>query len=106
MITYRRNLLRYLDRLGDRQIALLDGALQVDILDLFAQIGFGADESNQTILDDKVDVGSFRDWFKDGSCSLDNQLRAAIHDYSLVIHNWISILSGIASILSWSIPRH
>lgn len=49
--TYGWDLLRDVDGLGDGQLALLDRTLEIDVLDLLAQAGLGADEANQAILD-------------------------------------------------------
>lgn len=49
--TYRWDLLGDVDGLGNGQLALLDRTLEIDVFDLLAQAGLGADEADQAILD-------------------------------------------------------
>jgi len=73
----RWDLLGEVDRLGDRDNALLNRTLEVDVLDLLAQVRLGVHQPDQTILDLKVDVCALVDGLVDGSDSLDNQLGAS-----------------------------
>jgi hypothetical protein len=49
--THRRNLLWKLNVLCDRDLALLNRALHINIGDLFAEICLGIDEPDQSIFD-------------------------------------------------------
>ncbi len=71
---HRWDLARQLDGLGDGQQALLDGALEVDVLDLLAQVRLRADKPDQAVLDLQVDVGALLDSFVDLADGLDNEL--------------------------------
>lgn len=51
LLSYVRNLVGQLDRLGDGQRASVDGALHVHVLDLLAQICLGADKTDQAVFD-------------------------------------------------------
>lgn len=75
---YRWDLLREVDRLGDGDNALLNRALEVDVLDLLAQVRLGVHQPDQTILDLEIDVCALLDGLVDGSDSLDNQLGATV----------------------------
>lgn len=56
--THRWDLIWNLNIFGHDDLALLDWAFHVDILDLLAKIGFRVDEANQTVLDLQNDIGS------------------------------------------------
>jgi len=73
-----RNLGRKLDRLSNAQGTLLDGALEVNVLDLFAQVRLGADKTNEAVLDLQQDVGALLDGLLDSSGSLNNKLLASL----------------------------
>lgn len=60
-MSYVGNLLGKLDGLGDSQRPRVDGALHVDVLNLLAQVGLGADKTDQTVLDLQGDVGALFD---------------------------------------------
>jgi hypothetical protein len=51
MVTYRRNLSRKVNTLGDLDYTSLNRALEINIADLLAEIGLGADKTDQTVLD-------------------------------------------------------
>lgn len=72
--THRGNLVGKLDRLGDAQDALLDRALEVDVLNLLAEVRLRADKANQAVLDLQEDVGALLDGLLDGTGSLDDEL--------------------------------
>jgi hypothetical protein len=57
----RRDLLGELDVLGQRGLALLDRALEVDVLDLVAKVGGLLDDGDQAVLDLQVHLGAFFD---------------------------------------------
>jgi hypothetical protein len=52
-------------------LALLDGAVEVDVLDLLAQIGRRGDEPDVTVLDLEVDVGAVQNVLLDGAGGFD-----------------------------------
>jgi len=68
--THRRDLLGQVDRLDDGQLALLDGALEVDVLDLVAQVRLRADQADVAVPDLEVDVGAVEDGLLDGALGL------------------------------------
>lgn len=74
VISYVGDFLGKLDGLGDSQRARVDRALHVDVLDLLAQIGLGADKTNQTVLDLKRDVCALFDGLGQGAGCLDNKV--------------------------------
>lgn len=76
-MTYRRDLLGDVDRLGDGQHALLDGALEVDVLGLLAQAGRGGQQPDQPVLDDELDVRAVLDRLVHGASRADLELDAA-----------------------------
>lgn len=55
---YRRDFGRKVNVFRDADVALLDGAFHVDILDLLAEIGLGRDKANQAVLDLEIAVCS------------------------------------------------
>jgi hypothetical protein len=59
--TYRWDLTRQLNVLCQVQLALPQGALQVDLLNLFTEIRFLVDESDKAIFDLEVYFGAFFD---------------------------------------------
>lgn len=73
----RGDFLGQIDRLHNRDFALLNGALEIDVLDLLAQVGRGRNQTDQAVLDLKVDVGTLGDGGGDGANSLDYELSAA-----------------------------
>ncbi len=82
-MTYRRHLLGNLDCFRDGKDALLDGALKVDVGNLFAEIGPGVDKADQAVLDDEVDVGSVFDRLEDGSSCPNDQVSAPAYIYAI-----------------------
>lgn len=58
-----RDLLGQLDVLGQGGLALLDRALEVDVLDLAAEVGGLLDDGDQAVLDLQVHLGAFFDVF-------------------------------------------
>jgi hypothetical protein len=76
--TYGRNLAGELDGLAKHQVAGLDGALEVDILDLLAQVGGGAEQLDETVLDLELDVGALLDGLLHLPDSTDDKFRATI----------------------------
>lgn len=71
--TYRWHLSRDLDLLLDRQNALLDGALEVGLLRLLAQVHARGEEADQAVLDDDLDVGAFDDRLVDSAGGFDGE---------------------------------
>jgi hypothetical protein len=74
-----RDLLRQLDVLGQGQLALLDRALEVDVLDGVAQVGGLPDDGDQAVLDGQVHLGAVFDIRGDVTAGDDGEgLTAAI----------------------------
>ena len=69
---------RELDRLGNLKLALVDGALHIDILDLLAEVCSGFDKTNETVFDLKLDVCAFFDVFLDRTGCLDDEFLATV----------------------------
>lgn len=74
--THRGNLVGELDGLGNGQYSLLDGALEVDVPNLLAQVRLRADKANQAVLDLQQDIGALLDILLDGTGGLDDELLA------------------------------
>lgn len=55
------NLLGKLNGLGDGDVTLLNGALDVDVVNLLAEVGLGANKTDQAVLDLESDVGALLD---------------------------------------------
>ena len=73
---YRRDLLGQLDLLDDGDLALLDGAFEVHVLDLLAQIGLRVDQADVAIFDLQVDIGALLDGLLDRARRLNLQCLA------------------------------
>jgi hypothetical protein len=74
-----RDLLRQLDVLGQGQLALLDRALEVDVLDGVAQVGRLPDDGDQAVFDGQVHLGAVFDIRSDVAARDDGEgLTAAI----------------------------
>ena len=69
--TYRWNLRRQINLLRNLGLPSLDGTLHIDLLDLLAQIGCGAEEFDEAVLDLEDDVGAFADVFFEGADGFD-----------------------------------
>ena len=80
-LTHRRHLLRDLDGLRDGEDAFLDGALEVDVADLLAEVRLGVDEADQAVLNNKVDVGALLDRLEDGARRADNEIGAPAYTH-------------------------
>jgi hypothetical protein len=76
--TYRRDLAGEFDGLAQHQVAGLDGALEVDVLDLLAQVGGGAEQLDEAVLDLELDVGALLDGLLHLSNSADEEFRATV----------------------------
>jgi len=74
---YRRNLLGQFDVLGDRNLSLLDGALEINILDLLAEVDNLVEKLDEAVFDHQLHVGALLDCLLNGSRRLDGQVRAA-----------------------------
>lgn len=59
-----RDLLGQLDVLGQGELALLEWALKVDVLDLVAKVGSLPDDGDQAVLDLQVHLGAVFDIFR------------------------------------------
>lgn len=68
-----RDLLGQVDRLDDGDVALLDRALEVDVLDLLAQVRRRADQPDVPVLDLEVDVGAVDDGLLDLALGFDRE---------------------------------
>jgi hypothetical protein len=64
--------------LGYGRLALLDGALHVDVLDLLAQVRSGAEKLDQAVLDLKADICSLVDFFLECADCFDGEGLAAM----------------------------
>lgn len=102
--TYGRNLLGKLDILGQAHWALLERALQVDILDVLAKIRLLVDDADQAILDLQVDLCALLDVFvKDTRC-LDRESGATVmsnHSMSVNAQSWLLVFQGNNIRLRW-----
>lgn len=72
-----RDLLRQLDVLGEGGLALLDRALEVDVLDGVAQVGGLLDDGDQAVLDLQVHLGAVLDIFGEVTAGGDGENLAA-----------------------------
>lgn len=73
-----RDLLRELDVLGQGELALLERALEVDILDLAAEVGGLPDDGDQAVLDLQVHLGAIFDIFREVTAGDDAEGLAAM----------------------------
>jgi len=73
----RRDLGRKVYSLGDLDFTSLDGTLQVDIANLLAQIGLGANKANKSILDSQKNISVLLNLLLDYSLSLDQEFLAS-----------------------------
>ena len=80
-LTHRRHLLGDLDGLRDGEDAFLDGALEVDVADLLAEVRLGVDEADQAVLNNKVDIGALLDRLEDGARRADNEIGAPAYTH-------------------------
>ena len=80
-MTHRRHLLGNLDGLRDGEDAFLDGALEVDVADLLAEVRLGVDEADQAVLNNKVDIGALLDRLEDGARRADNEIGAPVYTH-------------------------
>lgn len=76
--TDRRNLDGKLNGLLNCLLALLKRTLHVNVSKLLAEIGLGGEELDQTVLDRKLDVGTFVDRLLHCTAGLDQKLLATI----------------------------
>jgi hypothetical protein len=75
--TYRRNLPRDIDVLGDFPLTLLDRAVEIGLAHCVATIGVLVDEGNQTVLDLQVHLETLFERLLQVSGSLYGKLLAA-----------------------------
>ena len=78
MQSYGRDLLWQVNGLGDLNDTSLDGALEVDVADLLAEVGLGADQANEAVLDSEEDVGILLDSGLDLTLGLDDELMTTV----------------------------
>ncbi|POR39468.1 Uncharacterized protein TPAR_00335 [Tolypocladium paradoxum] len=71
------NLLGQVDLLGDLHVASFDGAFEVDVADLLAEVRLGRNKSDEAVLDCNFDVGPLLDGLLDSPARLDDQLLAS-----------------------------
>lgn len=83
MCPYRRDLLGQFDLLNDGKLSLLDRALEIDILDLLAEVERLVDELDKAVFDHQLYVRALRNCLLDCSSSFDGQVRAAYLEVSL-----------------------
>jgi hypothetical protein len=91
---YRRNLVGQVDRLEDGDLALLDGALEVNILDLLAQVGPRGDQADEAIFDLDIDVCALENRLLDRAGRLDEEGGAAARDARLARTTTVTHLPG------------
>jgi hypothetical protein len=82
--SYRRNLFGQVDGLDDGDLALLDGALEVHILDLLAQVGLRIDQADVAIFNLDIDVCTLEDLLLDRAGGFNEKGCAAARDIRLV----------------------
>jgi len=73
-----RDLLGELDVLGQGELALLERALEVDVLDLGAEVGILPDDGDQAVLDLQVHLGAIFDVLREVAASDDAEGLAAV----------------------------
>lgn len=71
-------MLGQVDLLGQNHLALIEGALHLDILQLFTQIGSLLQQCNDTVLDFQVHVGALGDLLSEGTLGCDCELLATV----------------------------
>lgn len=76
--TYGRNLLGKFNILGQAHWALLERALQVDILDVLAKVRLLIDDTDQAVLDLQVDLCALLDVFVEDTRCLDRESGATV----------------------------
>jgi len=76
--THRRDLIRQVDLFGDANLALLNGALELDVLDLLTQIGLGVDKTDIAVFNDEVHVGALLNRVLDGSGGFDRKSSSTV----------------------------
>lgn len=78
--TYRRDLTGQVDLLCQDQIALVQGAFEVNIGKLIAEIGLLPDQSNQTIFDLEQNVSTLLNRLLQCTTGLDRESMATAKD--------------------------
>ena len=73
-----RDLLGELDVLGQGGLALLERALEVDVLDLAAEVGVLPNDGDQAVLDLQVHLGAIFDVFREVTASDDAEGLATV----------------------------
>ena len=76
--TYRWDLLGQINRLGDGDLALLDRAIEVDVLHLLAEVGLRVDEADVAVLDLQQHVCAIYDVFFHCSGCFDDESGSAV----------------------------
>lgn len=78
VMTYGRDLARKINGLGDLQISSLEGALEVNLANLLAEVGLCANETDETVLDGQENIGALLNSLLDCSLGVDNELVATM----------------------------
>jgi hypothetical protein len=73
-----RDLLGELDVLGQGELALLERALEVDVLDLSAEVGVLPDDGDQAVLDLQVHLGAIFNVLREVTASDDAEGLATV----------------------------
>lgn len=81
--TYGRNLLGKVNVLGQLHRALLQRALEIDILEVLTQVGLLVDDADQTVLDLQVNLCALLDILRQDSRGLDGQSDATANKREL-----------------------
>jgi hypothetical protein len=102
----RRDLLRQLDVLGQGQLALLDRALEVGLLDGVAQVGGLSDDGDQAVLDGQVHLGPVYDIGGQVAAGDDGEDLTAAIGGQWVVRAGVAMLRGLTPWAGWGSGRH
>jgi hypothetical protein len=102
----RRDLLRQLDVLGQGQLALLDRALEVGLLDGVAQVGGLSDDGDQAVLDGQVHLGAVYDIGGQVAAGDDGEDLTAAIGGQWVVRAGVAMFRGLTPWAGWGSGRH
>ena len=91
--TYRRNLPRQLNILSQAELALLQRALEIRLLDRVARVALLVDQRDQSVLDLEMHLGALADLFLEIARRLDSQLlssRMAVSTIHTYTHTYLA----------------
>lgn len=98
--TYRRNLPGQINILGQAQLALLERALEIRLLNGVTRIALLVDQRDQTVLDLQMHFGALADFLLEVTGCLDGELLAAV---SMSVR---SLSRGRATLEAWHSRRY